>query len=451
MNQHFYHTRQHRRGIIVLVILAVCIHLVPLFYTDADLSSVDVKPSNSRKERPPQTSILKEELPLFDPNTATVDELRRQGLSEYAASNLIKYREAGWKAIKPIDILKVYGIDSSDYGQVAARIRIARSASVPEYTNDSDIQIAEPERGSFDPNTASSQVLLQQGLSRYTVRNLLKYRESGGRIHTAEDLLKIYGMDTVLFAQIIERVVIAPEPEAKVEDSSRQHNIPLRLSYAGTYFDPNTASVDELVAVGFDSRTATTLHNYINKGGHIYVTEDLKRIYGMTEELYQEVASRVRWDTTKVAIEKDPALIWKEVEEDSLSAKTTPPSVLYNLNAATQEQLLEIHGVGPYYSKAIIAYRKKLGGYYAIEQLLEVPMMKQDLYDKLYPICIVDGNIRKLRPVDTFKDLIGHPYIDYELAKKFKSMSVFDMEERVQAMIKSGAIDKRLIPYLVVD
>ena len=60
----------------------------------------------------------------------------------------------------------------------------------------------------------------------------------------------------------------------------------------------------------------------------------------------------------------------------------------------------------------------------------------------------VDGNVARISPVAEFKALLRHPYIDYELAKKFKSMSVFDMEDRIQEMISTGQIEERLIPYL---
>ena len=47
----------------------------------------------------------------------------------------------------------------------------------------------------FDPNTADSFQLRKLGLPSFVVRNILRYREKGGRFRTPEAFAKIYGLE----------------------------------------------------------------------------------------------------------------------------------------------------------------------------------------------------------------------------------------------------------------
>ena len=58
-------------------------------------------------------------------------------------------------------------------------------------------------------------------------------------------------------------------------------------------FDPNTISYKEAVQLGFPKKVAHILINYRNKGAKFYNAEGLKKVYGMTDELYQKLAPYV--------------------------------------------------------------------------------------------------------------------------------------------------------------
>lgn len=51
-----------------------------------------------------------------------------------------------------------------------------------------------PERFPFDPNTADSTQLLRLGLKEWQVRNIYKYRASGGIYRRPEDFARLYGL-----------------------------------------------------------------------------------------------------------------------------------------------------------------------------------------------------------------------------------------------------------------
>ncbi|MFO6421902.1 ComEA family DNA-binding protein [Motilimonas sp. KMU-193] len=55
--------------------------------------------------------------------------------------------------------------------------------------------------------------------------------------------------------------------------------------------------------------------------------------------------------------------------------------VVININSATEEELTKIKGVGNKKSKAIIAYREKIGQFESVEQLTEVEGIGQGILD----------------------------------------------------------------------
>lgn len=84
------------------------------------------------------------------------------------------------------------------------------------------------------------------------------------------------------------------------------------------------------------------------------------------------------------------------------------------LNHADSSQLMKIPGIGRGYSIAIIQYRKKLGGFYKKEQILEIEGVPASILDYLdIQVDIQKIEINKL----TVNQLRKHPYINYYRAK----------------------------------
>jgi len=59
-----------------------------------------------------------------------------------------------------------------------------------------------PHLFSFDPNTADSTALLRLGLSRWQVRNIVRYRAAGGVYRTKEDFAQLYGLTVKQYREL---------------------------------------------------------------------------------------------------------------------------------------------------------------------------------------------------------------------------------------------------------
>ena len=71
--------------------------------------------------------------------------------------------------------------------------------------------VKKPERFPFDPNTADSTQLLRLGLQPWQVRNIYKYRASGGIYRTKSDFARLYGLTVKQYRELEPFIVISPD------------------------------------------------------------------------------------------------------------------------------------------------------------------------------------------------------------------------------------------------
>ncbi|MCQ2137247.1 MAG: helix-hairpin-helix domain-containing protein [Bacteroidales bacterium] len=147
-------------------------------------------------------------------------------------------------------------------------------------------------------------------------------------------------------------------------------------------FDPNTVSLEDLVRLGLSERQAESIENYRSKGGKFRVKEDFKKMYVVTDSLYERL---------------EPFIDIPKVE----------------LNSADSTALVSLRGIGPYYARKIIEYRESLGGFYAVDQLLEVYGMDEERFAPLRECVKADASL--IRPLDIWTlpedSLARHPYL----------------------------------------
>lgn len=172
------------------------------------------------------------------------------------------------------------------------------------------------------------------------------------------------------------------------------------------HFDPNKASPGQLKKLGFTSYQVNALKKYIKAGGKLYKKEDLKKIYGISQQQYNKLS---------------PYIIIKEQQKKSSfnspgnkqSIKVTP-EIRVDINTAGPKALQNLHGIGPVFAERIIKYRKLLGGFYNTRQLLEVYDFKQETFNNIQDLVYTDTT--KIARINLnnadFKTLLRHPYLN---------------------------------------
>jgi len=103
---------------------------------------------------------------------------------------------------------------------------------------------------------------------------------------------------------------------------------------------------------------------------------------------------------------------------DSTGQARKKPKII-EINSADSLALLDLPGIGPVFAKRIIKYRQMLGGFAYPEQLKEVyGMDSARLSGFIKQIRIDTSGIRRIDiNKATFKELLAHPYLEYEQVK----------------------------------
>jgi len=183
-----------------------------------------------------------------------------------------------------------------------------------------------------------------------------------------------------------------------------------KYSIPKSKFNPNTYSVLEWQNLGLTIKQASSIVNYSKRG--LKSNEDLKRIYVLPNELYFLI--------------KDSTIYITELEQNFSKKKQVKQTkvLLVELNSASKEDLLKLHGIGPFYAKKIIEYRDLLGGYRYKEQLLELWKMDAEKFLRMENNIFVDSSaVIKLHINDIDVDkLKTHPYLNWNQANSIIKM-----------------------------
>jgi competence protein ComEA len=177
-------------------------------------------------------------------------------------------------------------------------------------------------------------------------------------------------------------------------------------------FDPNRLSESNWLKLGLSYKQIKVIRNYESKGGKFYKKEDLKRIYSISEKQYIMLEPFI---VIKNADELSNKETFKtKIRSAAISDQIPRPAI--EINAADSLELERIRGIGPAFALRIIKFRRRLGGFYRKEQLLEVYGMDSLRYDQLKDqIQVNTGLIRRLNMnTFTFEEIRHHPYLTYK-------------------------------------
>ncbi len=252
--------------------------------------------------------------------------------------------------------------------------------------------------------------------------------------------------DRSLEVQMLEEWVAENERKLQLKDTA---------AFAPSVFDfdPNLASVEEFMELGFKEKIAQRIENYREKGGQFRSKEDLLKIYGISKPQVKRL-----WDN--IVIAPKPTKEYQVAKQEKrYSKKEAKNSIIRsNLNLATADSLVKIRGIGPILSERIIKYRNSLGGFIAIDQLSEVYGLKEEVIARIKEQYIVDSvQMTKVNiNADSIIDLARHPYISYSLAKimiayRDQHGDYNSIDELMNIKVMNDSLFQKLSPYLKAE
>ncbi|HCY42315.1 MAG TPA: hypothetical protein DHV48_13325 [Prolixibacteraceae bacterium] len=282
----------------------------------------------------------------------------------------------------------------------------------------------------FNPNTISDEALDSLSLHAGIKRNILKFREKGGKFYAEADFRKIYGVTDSIFNEVRPFLFFDNKPDRQA------HAIITSELFS---FDPNTATDNDFIRLGFTEKQVRTIRNYKSKGGNFRSKADFLKIYGISE-------------TQKVELDDYIAIPERETVKTESVIKTAVIQI--EINTADSIDLMKLPGIGEKLSKRIVKYRDLLGGFHTIAQLKEVYGLSEQVIQRIEGMIKID--LGKIKKVDLnfaeWNELARHPYIQKNRAQqivKFRTKygSIHEPSVLRDSMILSIEEYARLKPY----
>lgn len=206
-----------------------------------------------------------------------------------------------------------------------------------------------------------------------------------------------------------------------------------KKAYKNFNFDPNSASVEQLEALGLPKFIAERIEKYRSKGGKFRKKEDFAKIYGLLPDTYERLEPYITLpsadeeslrtpqaeatNTERVVVATSPSED-KSIENKPINTKVNSKQpIRFDLNTGDTTDFMKIKGIGSGYAKRIIKFRDMLGGFASAEQIRETYGLPPETVDELLKYGFVKNGVKKLKINQISLTDFRHPYLKYHQAK----------------------------------
>lgn len=142
---------------------------------------------------------------------------------------------------------------------------------------------------------------------------------------------------------------------AKVERKDAQHSPAVqkmrgsRRKIESFRFNPNEATLEEFIRLGFSEKQAQSLINYRLKGGRFHHASDFANSYVVADSVFERLEPFI--DIPKL-----------------------------DINSADSAAFDALPGIGPWFAAKMVEYRGSLGGYGSTRQLMDIYRFDEERY-----------------------------------------------------------------------
>ncbi|MFN3299780.1 MAG: ComEA family DNA-binding protein [Sediminibacterium sp.] len=147
------------------------------------------------------------------------------------------------------------------------------------------------------------------------------------------------------------------------------------------YFNPNSASENQLVSLGLTPKNVQTIVRYRNKGGQFRLPEDFLKIWGIDPAVAKALIPFIRIPEQQGPNQYQGVKRNRGYDE-TFSPKKIPNIDINEASIATWELL---PGIGPVLAARIVKFREKLGGFAEIEEVKKTYGISDSLYVQIKP------------------------------------------------------------------
>ena len=199
----------------------------------------------------------------FNPNNLPLAGWVKLGLTEHQAQVIKHYEEKGGRFLTKGEVKKMYTISPAAYKRLEPYINLPDGPAY--YTNK-----AKPGEV-IEINTAdSARLTMIHGIGPAFARRIVHYRERVGGFYNKEQLKEVYGVDSLLYADVAPQVSVNPALVKKI--------------------DINTISFDQLRIFPYlDYKQVNAIIQYRTQHGNYDSIADLKNIVLLDENKIRKI------------------------------------------------------------------------------------------------------------------------------------------------------------------
>ena len=192
-------------------------------------------------------------------------------------------------------------------------------------------------------------------------------------------------------------------------------------------FNPNFITDFKGYTLGMSTEEIDRLLAFRNKNKWINSVEDFKKVTKVSDSLLNKISPYFKFPDWVSNPKPKTKYVKKGFKEKTFEQKI-------DLNIATQVQLEEVNGIGKAFSKRIIDYRNKLGGFTNDIQLYEVYGLDYQVTNRVLneftvktPKIITKMNLNSI----SASDIATIPGISFDLAKRIWEYRI--LNERIES------------------
>lgn len=219
----------------------------------------------------------------------------------------------------------------------------------------------------FDPNTISVEDWAKLGLREKTIQTIQNYVTKRGKFRKPEDLKKVYGLKEIEYDRLapyikIENAAVLNEPGSYTKTINESR--PVKSFTAGySIIDINKSDTTAFISLpGIGSKLAARIVNFRDKLGGFYSIEQVHETFGLPDSTYQKIKQFLKLEN----------LYLKKI----------------NINTASVDELKAHPYIKYSLANPIIAYRNEHGLFSKVEDLMNVMVITEEIFNKISPYLV---------------------------------------------------------------
>lgn len=223
---------------------------------------------------------------------------------------------------------------------------------------DKSFAIAKLKPFPFNPNEMTTELWKKLGLRDKQISVIQNYMSKGGKFYNKGDFKKMYCIRPEEYS-VLEPYIVIPKYN-KIDTFKNNFAVNKKL-----IFELNSSDTLDLQEVsGIGPAFARRIIKYREMLGGFIKKEQLLEVFGMDSARYNQIVLQLSVDSKNI----------KKID----------------INNTTLQELKKHPYFGYYVAKSIIMYREKYGNFKSPADLKKVPLIYDDVYEKISPYLIVN-------------------------------------------------------------